>query len=74
MEVAHPILNRTINEEPLSSYVSVILKEAVVAGVGGEKDRTCGHGANGKPDQEGPVGQVRTLVFPWGEMGATGQL
>lgn len=54
-------------------YVSVILKEAVVAGVGGEKDRTCGHGANGEPEQEGPVGQVRTLVFPWGEMGATGQ-
>ena len=53
--------------------MSVILKEAVVAGAGGEKDRTCGHGTSGEPDQESPVGQVRTLVFPWGEMGAIGQ-
>ncbi|KAJ8784676.1 hypothetical protein J1605_008027 [Eschrichtius robustus] len=32
--------------------------EAVVAGAGGEKDRTCGHGTSGEPDQEGPVGQL----------------
>lgn len=35
-----PFQDKTINEKPLRLDKSGILKEAVVAGVGGERDRT----------------------------------
>lgn len=35
--------------------------------------REAGHGVQGEPDQEGLAGQVRTLLFTLGEMGASGE-
>lgn len=61
-----PFQNETMNEKPLRLDKSGILKEAAVAGVGGERARTCSQEGSEEP------GQVRTLPFTQGVVGPVG--
>lgn len=61
-----PFQNEIMNEKPLRLDKSGILKEAAVAGVGGERARTCSQEGSEEP------GQVRTLLFTQGVVGPVG--